>query len=177
MVKDCSIRLLKQEELMVIFSWRNHPKIRTYMLNQHEISLDEHQEWYKSASVDKTRKLLLVLEKKTPFGFVQLVNITDTGDAEWGFYTSPNAPKGSGIKLGLVALEYFFLELGLQKIHAQVIVKNHASLRFHKKLGFQQEGIIKHQKSSDDYELICFVLTRSNWQSMLLIQEINHASN
>lgn len=141
------------------------------MFSRHEIDMDEHRAWYARANMDETRKLLIVQEDQIPLGFVQLSNVSLGSVADWGFYVRPDAPKGSGLKLGWAALEHAFEELCLHKVCGQAIESNHASIAFHKKLGFKQEGVLREQQRIEDayHTLICFGLLRREWQPELLI--------
>ena len=37
----------------MVLAWRNHPAVRGFMLTQHEISLDEHRQWFARVKLDK----------------------------------------------------------------------------------------------------------------------------
>jgi len=154
------------DDLATVLHWRNHPDVRRFMLNQHEIGMNEHQAWFDSVSLDETRKLLIVQEAQIPLGFVQIRNVSLGSVADWGFYIRPDAPLGSGQKLGWAALEYAFGKLGIHKICGQCIESNHASIAFHKKLGFQQEGLFGEKKfiGNKYHTLFCFGLMRTEWQ-------------
>lgn len=172
-----SIRPLTLEDLPTVLVWRNHPEVRRFMFTRHEIGFEEHRSWFIKASQDGTRKLLIVEDSQQPIGFVQLSNVSSNGVADWGFYTRPNAPKGSGRKLGWAALTYAFGELGLHKVCGQAIESNRTSVAFHKKLGFKKEGALRDQKCIEGvyHTLICFGLLEQEWDSGKLVQENKNA--
>jgi hypothetical protein len=89
------------DDLPMVLIWRNHPTVRSYMLTQHEISLEEHRNWFARVKEDKTRQQLIVLDGVDPLGFVQFKPVCQGGIADWGFYSRPGAPKGSGTKPSL----------------------------------------------------------------------------
>ncbi len=163
--KACSIREVVMNDLEQILTWRNHPAIRRYMLTQHRITLDEHVNWFMRASNDPLKRLLIVEENRQAFGFIQFSGVARDAVANWGFYTVPRAPKGSGWKLGVTALDFAFQELALRKICGQALDLNEPSIRFHRMLGFQQEGVLReHHKIGRAYHnLICFGLLRHEW--------------
>ena len=173
MSEGCSIRPLKHEDLLMVLSWRNRPEVRQYMLTQREIGLDEHSKWFDKASQDKTRRLLIVEDSLQPVGFVQLNNVCGGGISDWGFYVRPDAPKGSGRKLGLTTLTYAFNELGLHKVCGQVIDSNHVSIAFHNRLGFKREGALRDQQRIHGvyYTLIYFGLLAQEWLPENLLSE------
>nr|WP_315265271.1 UDP-2,4-diacetamido-2,4,6-trideoxy-beta-L-altropyranose hydrolase [Moraxella osloensis] len=65
--------------------------------------------------------------------------------ASWGFYLSPNSPKGQGhgFALGVLAIAQIFNTTDIGKITAQVLAYNTASLALHRKLGFSETGVLK----------------------------------
>ena len=162
----CTVRSINDEDLEEVLSWRNHQSVRQFMFNQHEITLAEHFEWYERVRKDSSRRMLIVQDRDEPIGFVQFYPVTMGGVADWGFYARPNAPKGSGYKLGLAALNYAFKELGLHKVCGQALDSNMASIAFHRKLGFVQEGVLREQKMINEQycSLVCFGLLAHEWQ-------------
>lgn len=163
----------------MVLAWRNHPAIRSYMLTQHEISLQEHRKWFQRVQHDKTRQQLIVSDGTEPIGFVQFNPVTPRGIADWGFYARPDAPKGSGRKLGQAALEYAFKALGLHKVCGQAIESNAASIAFHQKLGFTEEGRLSEQQRIGEkyHTLYCFGLLAKDWQAVQRTKDITDASN
>lgn len=166
MAETSRIRPMGVDDLALVLSWRNHPEIRRYMLTQHEICLDEHKIWFAKASQDKARQLLIVENGHLPLGYVQFSNVIAGGVADWGFYANPEAPKGTGKKLGTLALCHAFESLHLHKVCGQALDFNTASISFHQRFGFAQEGLLRDQYRIDGvyHSLICFGLLRREWQ-------------
>jgi UDP-4-amino-4,6-dideoxy-N-acetyl-beta-L-altrosamine N-acetyltransferase len=175
----CTIRALTDNDLPMLLAWRNHPAVRSYMLTQHEISLQEHRNWFARVEEDKTQQQLIVMDGVDPVGFVQFTQVCQGDIADWGFYTRPDAPKGSGTKLGQAALAHAFKVLALHKVCGKAIESNVASISFHQKLGFSEEGRLREQKRiSDQYHtLFCFGLLAKDWHESQLKQEQSNASN
>lgn len=165
MFEACTVRALTVNDLPMVLAWRNHPDVRGYMLTQHTISLEEHRCWFARVQGDESRRQLIVSENGSPFGFVQLSSVSWGGVADWGFYIRPDAPKGSGRKMGHVTLNYAFHELGLHKVCGQAIESNAVSIAFHQKLGFIEEGRLREQKRIEGnyHTLICFGLLAKAW--------------
>ena len=166
MTENLLIRSMIEDDLPMVLTWRNHPEVRRFMFTQHEISLTEHTQWFKRVVQDNTRRLLIVQENGSPIGYVQFSNVEPGGVADWGFYACPGASKGTGRKLGEIALDHAFGQLELHKVCGQVIEKNHASKRFHERLGFKPEAVLPDQKRMNgQYQtLICFGLLAREWQ-------------
>jgi UDP-4-amino-4,6-dideoxy-N-acetyl-beta-L-altrosamine N-acetyltransferase len=175
----CTVRALTDADLPMVLDWRNHPAVRSCMLTQHEISLEEHRNWFVRVKEDKTRQQLIVLDGAHTLGFVQFKQVCQGGIADWGFYVRPDAPKGSGKKLGQAALAHAFKALGLHKVCGQAIETNVASVAFHRKLSFAEEGRLREQQciANQYYTLIYFGLLAKDWQESQLKQDQPNASN
>ena len=153
---NSKIREMEYSDLEVVLAWRNHPKIRACMHSQHEISFSEHENWYAHARQNPEKHLLIFECNGEALGFVNFTETTTHGDADWGFYVSPFAPKGSGKRLGHAALQYAFTTLKLKRIRGEVLRNNLVSQRFHKMLGF---GLEAPTKKND----ISFSLTKQEY--------------
>lgn len=165
MTESCTIRPLELSDLPTILTWRNHLNVRQFMFTQHEISLKEHTIWFDKASQDRTRRLMMVEEKRQPIGYVQFGQVGVGSVSDWGFYAAPDSPKGTGRKLGVVALTYAFSVLRLHKVCGQAIEHNTASIGFHQALGFKKEGVLREQQRIDHayQNIICFGLLAHEW--------------
>ena len=149
----------------MVLLWRNHPAVRSFMLTQHEITQQEHRNWFERVQLDKTRQQLIVMDCAKPIGFVQFSPTQQAGVSNWGFYARPDAPKGNGRKLGQAALRYAFKDMGLHKVCGQAIESNKASIAFHQNLGFEKEGILceQHRIGDENHTLFCFGLLAKDW--------------
>lgn len=165
-----SIRPMGEADLEPVLAWRNHPENRRYMLTRHEIPLEEHWRWFTRASQDASRRLLIVEDAGAPLGFVHFNGVATCGIAEWGFYLVPYAPRGSGSKLGRAALDHAFGALQLHKVCGQALGFNAGSIRFHEKLGFLREGVLREQHLVDGsyHDMVCFGLLRPEWNPLNL---------
>ena len=171
MLESCHIRPMTEADLHVVLTWRNHPNVRRYMFTQHEIGLDEHGQWFSKAKLDSSRRLLIVEEERQGIGYVQFNSVAKCGVADWGFYIRPEAPKGTGIKLAITALNYAFCDLMLHKVCGQAIEYNKASVAFHQRLGFSLEGVLRDQQCVEGsyWNLHCFGLLSQEWQPENLV--------
>lgn len=161
------IRPMTAQDLLQVLAWRNHPLVRRHMFTRHEISMDEHLAWFDRVSADPTRRVLLVEGAGGPFGCVQFSQVAPKGAAHWGFYVSPQAPRGSGTRLGRLALDHAFGALQLHKVCGQALEANLASRAFHLKLGFTQEGVLHEPQPGQSAPLtvICFGLQAAHWHA------------
>ncbi len=135
------------------------------MLTQHEIGWEEHLVWFSRVSKDPSRTVRIVEHCGEPIGYVQFSQAGNPGVVDWGFYAVPGAARGAGILLGRAALEYGFAQMGVHKVCGQALAYNTASIAFHYRLGFVQEGLLRqHSLVGGAYhDLVCFGLLREDW--------------
>lgn len=164
--KDEALRPIKDGDLPLVLEWRNHPSVREYMYTRDVITVKEHLAWYKSACGDPSRDLLLFEISGTPMGFVQFTRWHQIDVAEWGFYTSPGAQKGTGRRLGRASLLYAFEVLNLRKLCGQAISNNARSIALHQSLGFRKEGQLReHYYDGTSYlDILLFGLCLRQWK-------------
>ena len=165
MSAEISIRSMRDDDVIQVLAWRNHPDVSRYMRTQHEISQEEHQRWFDRVSKDPSYQLLIVEHNRTSLGFVNFSGLSAQGAVDWGFYLAPGASPGSGTKLGVAALDFAFKELRLHKVCGQALDFNEASIRLHKKLGFSQEGVLREQCliAHEYHHLVCFGILSEEW--------------
>jgi UDP-4-amino-4,6-dideoxy-N-acetyl-beta-L-altrosamine N-acetyltransferase len=157
---------MTSEDLERVLTWRNDAGIRAHMFSQRVIDPDEHRSWFERCLETRSRTLLIFEADGEPMGFVSFGS-PDGGDiAEWGFYAAPQAPRGTGGRLGAAALRHGFDQLKLHKIFARTLASNERSVRFHQKLGFLREGILRqHHFDGERYcDVVCFGLLRTEWR-------------
>ena len=136
------------------------------MFHQDEVEPEAHAAWFEAASHDPDKHLMIVESTSSgPIGFVQFKMIRGGPVCDWGFYVVPGSPRGSGRRLGHVAIRYAFGELGVHKICGQAIAYNDASRSFHEAMGFEQEGRLRDQyfDGSRYHDVVCFGLLKTDW--------------
>lgn len=161
------LRPMVHADLARVLTWRNHPEVRRHMYTQHEITRDEHARWFERALQHPDKHLLIFELANQPLGFVNFTELASGGVAHWGFYAAPDAPRGSGKRLGRAALEHAFVRLTLHKVCGQALAYNQRSIHFHRSLGFMQEGTLRDQHFDGEryHHVICFGLLRAEWQT------------
>lgn len=187
--QHCQVRQSTQADSQMIWQWRNHIDVRRWMFGQDEIALADHEKWY-GKQLDRANVHLLIFEVAgEPMGLVNVTQMTvdkyqtlqlanthtanpnssnpnssrqNEKTASWGFYLSPNSPKGQGFgfALGVLAIAQIFNTTDIGKITAQVLAYNTASLALHRKLGFSETGVLKQHFGVGDkvYDVVEFEL-------------------
>ena len=165
-IDNFQLRNLEKEDLDIILKWRNSEYIKRFMFHDQTISKEEHYKWFNSVQHD-VNVLKLFLYKNRPIGFVNITNIDKVNNiCSWGFYIGErDAPSKSGTVMGILALDYIFYSLGSRKLCAEVMDYNIPSLNYHKKFGFQEEGILKKQirKNNVLVDIHLFALFFEEW--------------
>ena len=176
------LRPLEESDLKLILPWRNAPTVRQAMFTQHEISWDEHQAWFHRIQADDNKRWFLYLnDNNEPRGVVYFTDF-DAADRSsfWGFYVSPDAIPGTGLRMSLDALDKAFNELGLEKLNAEVLATNLRSLNMHKKVGFAQEGLfLEHFCNGEKrVDVIRLGIVSSEWPQnrLVLVSRIGDVS-
>lgn len=141
------LREILPEEVELMRLWRNSPSVRINMYTHHEISVSEHFFWWENVKLCKDKKYLMYEFQDRPLGVVYL-NAIDfiNKNAAWGFYSSPEAPRGTGSKMEYLVLEYFFYEVKFHKLYCEVLAFNTPVINLHKKFGFKLEGVKREEK-------------------------------
>jgi UDP-4-amino-4,6-dideoxy-N-acetyl-beta-L-altrosamine N-acetyltransferase len=117
------------------------------MFTQHEISMEEHQAWFARTRNDPRTRWFLYLDKNSqPMGVVYFTQIDrEQKTAFWGFYASPDATLGTGIRMSSQAIDKAFADLGIYRLNADVLSSNSRSFEMHKSVGFIEEGRFREQ--------------------------------
>lgn len=138
------LRKVDESDLSMILDWRNSDEIRRSMYNQHIITTEEHTSWfYRVKDQEEVQCLIYEDETLVPSGFVSFSKInTIHKSAHWGFYKAPGTKSGTGTKLGIDALNYFFFEQKMEELIGEALCTNLSSIKFHQKLGFKINRVL-----------------------------------
>jgi RimJ/RimL family protein N-acetyltransferase len=78
--------------------------------------------------------------------------------------------KGYATEAIQLILRYYFGELRYQKVNAQILCCNDASIALHKKLGFVREGMLRRMTFTDGnyYDMYWYGMTKEEWEQSIL---------
>jgi UDP-4-amino-4,6-dideoxy-N-acetyl-beta-L-altrosamine N-acetyltransferase len=138
------------------------------MYTKHKITLKEHSDWFDKCSDDPDKYLLIYEHQGAPEGFIQFAKESYGPIAEWGFYSAPDAHKGTGTRIACNAINYGFDTLALHKIVGKTISFNQKSRNLHVKMGFIQEGCLREQyfDGKNYFDVIVFGLLQTEWRDI-----------
>jgi UDP-4-amino-4,6-dideoxy-N-acetyl-beta-L-altrosamine N-acetyltransferase len=167
--KGCNIRPISEGDLALVLQWRNSERIRSLMFTDHVITMEEHLAWYKKVEQGQSNGKHLIFEYYgTPLGQVNITQIDQHNSrCYWGFFIGENdAPKGSGMAMGYMAIEFIFEILSMHKLCSEAMSYNTTSIQYHKKLGFIEEGYFKRHilKQGIYHDIVCLAMLQENWQ-------------
>jgi UDP-4-amino-4,6-dideoxy-N-acetyl-beta-L-altrosamine N-acetyltransferase len=140
---------MTKEDLPIVLAWRNSDRVRSMMYTNHIISQDEHLDWFVKTKDRDNEKHLVFDHQNCPMGVVNVTDINRTHSrCHWGFYIgNQDAPRGSATAMGTLALEFMFEFLAINKVIGEVLAFNEASLKYHLRLGFIEEGRLRQHIS------------------------------
>jgi len=154
------LRPLKIEDLEKTHEWRNNLElIKLTQGVRFPKTMEMDRDWFNQALNDKSNRNIYFgideIETGDFIGIIQLNNIDYiSGTANWGFMIGEtiNQSKGIGTEFSTLILNYTFNNLNLRKITSYVVENNSISIRLFRKLGFNEEGILrKHYFVEGEY--------------------------
>lgn len=167
-----NLRPMEERDLPIVWNWRNSERVRAVFYTDHEIPWEEHLAWYERSKTDDSIQPMLFECGGEPAGVVNFTKIDrQVGSSVWGFYLGDlGAPKGSGSIMGVLALDYAFADLGLQKVIGESFVSNEVSVRYHLRLGFREVAGERQRvrKRGETREVVRLELTAQRWQDRRL---------
>ncbi len=158
--------MLEEKDLAMALDWRNSDRVRSNMLNNHVITMDEHLAWYSRLHQEKNDVCLIFEWQCNPVGVMNFVDYDpEHHTCHWGFYLgSELLPGGMGTAMGCLGLEYAFEKIGVDCLIGEVLTFNKGSIRFHNRLGFRNGRTVKKSRGSEFYEdAVIFSLLKSDW--------------
>lgn len=160
---------MEERDLDMVRAWRNDRDVRESMFDRTLIQASEHARWFARQSRRKDVQLLLFERDGAACGYIGLDLDKEHSRAEWGFYTAPDAGSGTGREMGETVLARVFDQLGLHRLTGRVLETNVRSLRFHEKLGFIREGVLRdhHVIGTQRLSVHCFGLLENEWRTRL----------
>lgn len=162
------IRPLKTDDLETILEWRNAKNVRKNMYSQNIITIEEHRLWWARTKNREDARYFVYQLNEVSFGVISFTAIDKyQGHASWAFYAAPDAPKGTGSWMEVLALDYALIELGLNKLTCEVLSYNVRVIDKHKNFGFKVEGVFVEQfRNEFGYsDIIRLALFANDWRS------------
>jgi len=148
-----SISEVDEELIEKIRNWRNQPKIRKYMYNNHIISKKEHKKWIRKVKNNDETKVWIVYQDETPIGVMNLKDIDHKNKiTDWGFYIGEEKYRGLGLSKHMLynLMKLVFADMNFRKMYTTVLENNEIALNLYKKMGLEIDGCLKDHLIRDN---------------------------
>lgn len=146
--KKCYLRLMEEKDIPFKVKWINNPEVRSTLNFDYPVSEVATKKWLNNACTNPSRKDFFICDKRTdePIGFGGLIGIDYKNSKAESYMTIGELSyqgKGYGTEIRKLILDYAFKELNLNKVYAYVWEKNAPMYNLNRKVGFQEEGLLK----------------------------------
>ena len=144
---NISIRKFIRSDIEKKIDWINNPKNNTYLHYDIPLIYENTVAWYERIKDVDTRFDAVIEYNGEPVGLIGLLGIDSTNrKAEYYICLGEENYKGKGIATiaSKLLIEYAFEEQNLNKIYLYTEEENIGAQRLFEKLGFKQEGHLKH---------------------------------
>lgn len=164
-----SLRELHSEDKQMIRKWRNLPEVAKHMYTDHQITQEEHDNWFQRIMQNPTCHYWIITCDGQDVGLANIYNLDKHNmRCYWAFYVARPDLRGKGVGsfVEYFILNYVFNELMLNKLCCEVLAFNKRVINMHKKFGFSQEGIYREHivKGGQPTDVVCLAMLRSEWE-------------
>jgi len=147
----------------LLFKWRNEPSIRQKMVNQSEIALAQHQQWYKSLKNKTDMQHFVIFYKNIAIGAINIKSkneesLLHCAHAQVGIYIAHEKYKGNILAFSpsLLINDYAFKQLQIKQLSSKVRADNYVALKYNQQLGYhcaaEEGGFIEISLTADNYD-------------------------
>jgi UDP-4-amino-4,6-dideoxy-N-acetyl-beta-L-altrosamine N-acetyltransferase len=162
---EFSLRPVTEEDVELLYAWRNRLEVREFMYSSSEITIVDHKRWFVSMLADHSRQTLVMAVKGIECAIICFTDIRESISCSWGFYSGLGAPPGVSLLIELAGLGYAFETLGVNRLHCEVLSGNQQVINLHKKAGFIQEGCLRKARQTPRglEDVIIFGMLKEEW--------------
>ena len=175
--KSVLLRPMKRSDISYFLNWFNDPEIVQYLdmyLPMTEMSEEKFIE--ELGTTRASSDVILVIEaidgdSTKPIGNCGLHQINPKDhNAIFGIIIGEKDhwSKGYGVEAGRLMINYGFQQLNLHRISSAAVAFNERSIKLHRKLGFQEEGLLRQAmfKNGQYHDRVEFGILRDEWTGL-----------
>lgn len=147
MAETLRLRPLEREDLRFVHELDNNETVMHYWFEEPYEAFVELYDLYEKHIHDQSERRFVLEWDHAPAGLVELVEINHIHRrAEFQIIIAPaHQGKGYAKPATLLAMDYAFTVLNLYKLSLIVDCENSRAVSVYKKLGFKEEGILRHE--------------------------------
>jgi len=149
-----ALRRATKNDCDALFVWRNHPSVRQFSSNSQPIQWEAHCEWFEKTLLNKHRIVLIAetgeADAVKPLGVLRYDFAVSVVEAVVSIYLVPESMgKGLGTALLNAGTQWVKEEFPfLQRIRADVLPENQASVKTFERAGFH---LIAEPRDAKDF--------------------------
>ncbi len=136
------LRGIDEADAESIVKWRSVPDVFRYFLSPHQITLEEHMNWYQNRYLSNEKRFdWMCFDKQTGIRIGVFGLYKDDGFAEVNYLLAPEAQhKGFATEAVKELMRFASDEWGYKRFIAEIHEENEASVKLAEKLGFRVES-------------------------------------
>ena len=143
------LRPMEKADTDDVLRMRSVPDVLAQLFSDEPPTREGHLRWLEQIQVEGTRQEFMIVERTAgrSIGTVGLNRIDPKHRrAEFGILIGDAEARGKGLafEAGRLLLEYAFNKLGLHRVYLHAFPDNESALHLYRKLGFIQEGLLRH---------------------------------
>lgn len=164
-----TLKRVVRDDLEMLREWRNHDKIKAFMLSQENISAEQQVAWFEKIQQSNNQAHYVIYYKDEAIGSaniraVNTDNLQTASVIEPGLYIFADQYRSNLLAFAptLLLNDYCFNELQIEYLQAVVKADNHAALSYNQKLGYRRvepknnnKPVLTIQLRQADYENAC----------------------
>ncbi|MEE2693504.1 MAG: UDP-4-amino-4,6-dideoxy-N-acetyl-beta-L-altrosamine N-acetyltransferase, partial [Pseudomonadota bacterium] len=166
------LRNIKKSDLKEILVWRNSREVRKVMFTDHQITENEHLEWWEKLQDETQKEVLMFSMNNVNLGVVNFFDIDQKKKTcHWGFYLSNSMSENiNRLEVWQIlekeAIEYAFNDLKCQKLICESFAFNTSVIEMHKRLGFIESDTIIKLKDKKRLKVVVTELTADRYYDL-----------
>ena len=161
------LRPMEKADTDDVLRMRSVPDMLAQLFSDEPPTREGHLRWLEQIQAQGTRQEFMMIEraKGLSIGTAGLDHIEHKHRrAEFGILIGDAEARGKGLafEAGRLLLEYAFNKLGLHRVYLHTFPDNEPALHLYRKLGFIQEGLLRHHvlKNGQHRDVIVMAVLR-----------------
>ena len=164
------LRGIQSFDIEILSKWNFDEEIERFFPPKLPNSDIEQKLWFEQQTTGNNKKKLIIcdIEDNCPIGLISIMNIDHINKnceigisiGEKNFFGSPHSSEAF-----LLVLSFLFRQYNMHIVYCKTFESNWRAIKFVKKFGFEEEGILKDRIfRNNSYESwVCLSLSSSRW--------------